>query len=63
MKSRAASSSLTAVTGKTKDRIAAYGRGRICAAPGCSTVLSAYNPGPCCSVHDTFCTSPYKRRA
>jgi hypothetical protein len=62
MKSRAAGSYLSPATGKISDRIAAYGRGRVCAAPGCSTLLSAYNPGPCCSVHDAFSPSSAGRR-
>jgi hypothetical protein len=62
MKSRVVGSYLSPVTGKISDRIAAYGRGRVCAAPGCSTLLSDYNPGPCCSLHDAFCPSPTCKR-
>jgi hypothetical protein len=29
-----------------------FGRGRTCAAPGCRTHLSIYNPTTRCSVHD-----------
>jgi hypothetical protein len=52
VKSRVAGAFQLPSTGKTSDRILAYGRGRICEARGCDTVLSAYNPAPFCSVHD-----------
>jgi hypothetical protein len=29
-----------------------YRAGRVCGVPGCSTVLSRYNPGRRCSLHD-----------
>jgi hypothetical protein len=29
-----------------------FGRGRLCAASGCRTHLSAYNPDNCCSLHN-----------
>jgi hypothetical protein len=38
--------------GKVSDRVPAYGSGRICAASGCGTLLSTYNPGHFCSLHD-----------
>jgi len=28
-----------------------FGDGRVCAAPGCSTVLSRYNPSEFCALH------------
>ena len=28
-----------------------YGSGRVCAASGCGTVLSSYNPSPVCCLH------------
>lgn len=31
--------------------VAVYGRGRICARPGCSTRLSVYNPSSYCAAH------------
>jgi hypothetical protein len=31
-----------------------FGLGRHCDAPGCSTVLSRYNPGTRCSVHGNY---------
>ena len=52
MKSRIAGAFLLPSNGKTSDRIPAYGRGRICEAWGCDTVLSTYNPALYCSVHD-----------
>jgi len=52
VKSRIAGAFLLPSTGKTSDRVPAYGRGRICEACGCDTVLSTYNPAPYCSVHD-----------
>ena len=61
MKSRIAGSFVSSGTGKASDRIAAYGQGRICMAPGCSTLLSNYNPGVCCSVHAAFCPSPFRQ--
>ena len=61
MKSRLAGSYTSLVTGKMSDRVSAYGSGRICLAPGCGTLLSTYNPGPWCSLHDTV-ASPLPRR-
>ncbi len=52
VKSRVAGAFQLPGTGKIGDRIPAYGRGRICEAWGCHTVLSTYNPAPYCSVHD-----------
>ena len=54
MKSRAAGSYMVPSTGRVSDRIAAFGRGRICEAPGCDTVLSKYNSSHFCSVHDAL---------
>lgn len=51
MKSRALGRYLSLGTGKASERIAAYGRGRICETPGCVTVLSTYNPERYCSLH------------
>jgi hypothetical protein len=31
---------------------ATYGRGRVCVAPGCGTLLSRYNPTDKCSIHN-----------
>jgi hypothetical protein len=42
---------LQAVAGKRSDRVKAYGRGRVCATPGCFTILSDYNPSGYCSLH------------
>ncbi len=55
MKSRAAGSALSRGVGKSGSRVSAYGSGRICAAPGCDTLLSTYNPGLCCALHDGTC--------
>lgn len=33
-------------------RVAVYGRGRVCAEPSCATVLSAYNPSAYCCLHE-----------
>jgi hypothetical protein len=63
MKSRVAGSYLSPASGKASERIAAYGRGRVCAAPGCTTLLSAYNPGSCCSLHAAFCQAPVCKRS
>jgi len=32
-------------------RARTYGSGRVCAVPGCGTVLSAYNPSDVCALH------------
>lgn len=34
--------------------VVAVSGSRVCAHPGCDTILSRYNPHPCCSVHDTI---------
>jgi hypothetical protein len=52
LKSRVAGAFVLPSTGKIRDRIKSYGRGRICLVSGCDTVLSAYNAAPYCSVHD-----------
>ena len=31
-----------------------HARGRVCAAPGCATVLSVYNPDALCALHDSL---------
>ena len=53
MKSRSAGHFTSPSSGKTSDRIPAYGRGRICEAPGCGTLLSTYNPALYCSLHES----------
>lgn len=50
-------------TGRVSDRIAAFGLGRVCEAPGCDTVLSKYNSSHFCSVHDTLSKPVAKRGA
>jgi hypothetical protein len=37
--------------GRRSDRVRNYGEGRLCSEPGCSTVLSIYNPSSRCAVH------------
>ena len=45
-------SSLEPLTpGRRSDRIRFYGQGRVCAQPGCTTLLSMYNPSSRCAVH------------
>ena len=61
MKSRLAGHFLSSSSGKISDRIFAYGRGRICEAPGCATLLSTYNPGLYCSLHDSVRPSLARR--
>jgi len=36
---------------RARDRPKAFGVGRICAEPGCETLLSRYNPDTLCSLH------------
>lgn len=38
-------------SGRRSDRIRRYHVGRVCAEPGCDTVLSMYNPSSRCAVH------------
>ena len=52
VKSRVAGAFRFPSAGKISDRIPAYGRGRICEASGCDTLLSTYNPAVYCSLHD-----------
>jgi hypothetical protein len=51
MKVRIAGGFMSSGTGKVSDRIPTYGRGRVCEAPGCGTLLSSYNPALRCSLH------------
>ena len=37
--------------GRRSDRVRMYHEGRVCAEPGCGTVLSVYNPSSRCAVH------------
>ncbi len=41
----------TPASGRRGDRVKAYRMGRVCAEPGCTTILSIYNPSPRCAVH------------
>jgi len=52
MKSRLAGAFLSPVAGRSSERIPAFGRGRVCEAPGCGTRLSIYNPALYCSLHE-----------
>ena len=38
-------------SGPRSDRVRIYGEGRVCAEPGCTTLLSVYNPSSRCAVH------------
>lgn len=49
-------------SGKRRDRIRGNEYGRICETPGCGTVLSIYNPLPCCSLHDASGITAWLRR-
>ena len=40
-------------------QVKSFGRGRVCVAAGCPTILSAYNPSSWCAVHDRL--SPQAR--
>jgi hypothetical protein len=51
MGARVSRAPLPSGTCRAKDRIPAYGGGRVCEAAGCGTVLSIYNPALNCSVH------------
>ena len=37
--------------GRAAERVADYGRGRVCEHLGCTTRLSIYNPEPRCALH------------
>ena len=37
---------------RRRDRVSVFGRGRVCAAAGCGTILSVYNPSSCCVIHE-----------
>jgi hypothetical protein len=52
VKSRVIGAFVSPCAGRISQRIPAYGRGRVCEAPRCDTVLSNYNPAVYCSVHD-----------
>lgn len=39
-----------------------YHEGRVCAEPGCTTVLSMYNPSPRCAIHQRQATIVRFRR-
>jgi hypothetical protein len=41
----------TTVTGKYSRRSEVHRRGRVCAIPGCGTLLSTYNPSSSCALH------------
>jgi hypothetical protein len=38
-------------SGRRSDRVRTYNEGRVCAEPGCTTVLSVYNSSSRCAVH------------
>lgn len=45
-----------------QDRVRVHRRGRICAQPGCDTILSVYNPAKYCSAHVQESQSSRRRR-
>ena len=59
MKSRVIGSFLQTGVGRSSQQIPAFGTGRVCGEPRCSTILSTYNPSLFCSLHDV--TSVPKR--
>ena len=61
VKSRVAGGFILPSTGRSSDRIRSYGRGRVCEAWGCTTILSAYNPAHYCFAHERTGT-PERRR-
>ena len=52
VKSRVIGSYLQTGVGRPSQQIQAFGGGRVCGAPRCSTILSTYNPSLFCSLHD-----------
>jgi hypothetical protein len=62
VKSHTTGALLSPSIGKTSGKIPLYGRGRICAAAGCGTVLSTYNQAAFCSIHEAAGSPlPYRR--
>ena len=39
--------------GRAAERVADYGRGRVCEHPSCATRLSIYNPESRCALHES----------
>jgi hypothetical protein len=62
VKSRVVGSFLQTGSGRPSQKIPNFGGGRICGAPHCGTVLSAYNPALFCSLHDVVAV-PRRRSA
>jgi hypothetical protein len=50
---RRSSESISAIPLNHGTRSRSYGRGRVCGATGCSTVLSVYNSSAVCSIHSS----------
>ncbi len=48
--------------GTRAQRVRTFPAGRVCDAPGCATLLSAYNPGSRCALHGQSGPRPYQRR-
>ena len=40
------------------DRVIGQPPGRVCAAPGCATILSVYNASELCSLHEPWTRRP-----
>ena len=49
-------------SGRRSDRVRSYSEGRVCAEPGCSTLLSVYNPSSRCAIHQRRATVVRLRR-
>ena len=47
--------------GRRSEQVEVFGRGRVCAAESCDTVLSTYNPLSFCEVHKS-CEGPPRSR-
>jgi hypothetical protein len=59
MQARAIGTTYAAHLESKENRPAVHAGGRMCAAPGCSTTLSIYNPERTCFVHSKT-TFPYR---
>lgn len=50
-----------AVRLQTTTTMSSYERNRRCQRPGCTTILSRYNPSTCCAAHAGWNDPPGKR--
>lgn len=53
MSGRALRSVMPQLSAGRRERLRTYARGRVCAADGCATILSAYNAADRCALHGT----------